>query len=385
MEQTELFSNDLAPRTSYHPPSDLPAIDPSNSLTHVETEQAKGRIWNGYVCPGCRNVFRVAADFAGDEVMCPSCQETLRLPKKSADIPASAAAFQMTPPAPVEPVEENPGNDPVDEPVWRMLLATSAGRRKLALALGIPLLLVALVLMFLPANESPGNQASGKPVASAPPETQAPLPDLKPSQVAKLVPETVDQTPPSDPPPPALPGPAIVAEVPDEPAATNPVAQAPAPVDPEDGLVAAVPVETPVVQPPIVSPPVETPAAPTGKDDPPVMIHTVVKGDTLTKIANAHRVSVSAIRQANDMKNDTVLVGRQLRIPGGVPQVSAPPPAEQTSSLPATRHHTVVRGDTLSRIARKYSVDPKSIMRANGMKNDVVRLGAKLTIPPANP
>ena len=61
------------------------------------------------------------------------------------------------------------------------------------------------------------------------------------------------------------------------------------------------------------------------------------------------------------------------------------PPAAETTSPPDTRHHTVVRGDTLSRIARKYSVDPKAIMRANGMKNDVVRLGAKLVIPPADP
>jgi LysM repeat protein len=384
MEQIELFPNSPAPRTIRDEPSGLPAIDSSHSLSQVETEQAKGRIWNGYVCPGCRNVFRVAADFAGDEVMCPSCQETLRLPKKSADIPASAAAYQMTPAAPVETVEETPNHDPVDEPMWRVLLATPAGRMKLALALGIPLLLVALVLMFLPANESPGSQASGKPVPTAPPETPAPLPPADPSQIANLVPEEIDQTPPSEPPPPALPGPAIVAEVPDEPAATDPMAQAPAPVDPEDGLVAAVPVETPVVQPPIVSPPVETPAAPGVTNDSPVTMHTVVKGDTLTKISNAHRVSVSAIRQANDMKSDTVLVGQQLRIPGGVTQVSAPPPEVPTSSPQETRHHTVVRGDTLSRIARKYSVDPKAIMQANGMKNDVIRLGAKLTIPPAD-
>jgi len=268
--------------------------------------------------------------------------------------------------------------------LWRMLLATPAGRMKLALALGIPLLLVAVVLMFLPAKESPGAHASGKPVPSASPEIPAPLPDAAPPPIANLIPEAIDQTPPAEP-PPALPGPAIVADIPEEPATTDPLAQAPAPVDPEDGLVAAVPVETPVVQPPAALPPAEVPAAPSATPDTPVTMHTVVKGDTLTQISNAYRVSVSVIRQANGLNNDTVLVGQQLRIPGGVAQVSAPLPAVETPGPPATRHHTVVRGDTLSRIARKYSVDPKAIMRANGMKNDVVRLGAKLTIPPAAP
>ena len=55
--------------------------------------------------------------------------------------------------------------------------------------------------------------------------------------------------------------------------------------------------------------------------------------------------------------------------------------AEPSAPTAAVRHHKVVRGDTLSRISRKYGVPQDAIMRANGMKNDIVRLGAELVIP----
>lgn len=60
------------------------------------------------------------------------------------------------------------------------------------------------------------------------------------------------------------------------------------------------------------------------------------------------------------------------------PPVTAPTPPEP----PKPRFHTVIKGDTLTRIARKYQADPRQIMKANGMKNDVVLLGRKLVIPP---
>jgi LysM repeat protein len=341
----------------------------------VQTDQAKGRNWNGYVCPGCRNVFRVAADFAGDEVMCPSCQETLRLPKKPEDVPPHSFPVQLTPPAPAATADENQTHGDADEPLWRTLLASPGGRRKLALALGAPLLLVAVVLMFLPANQPP---AARKP-PTPPPALQteapaAPLPETDAPPIADLSPEVLE----NETPPPAVPGvadPALLAEVPDAPKPTVPVDPLPGPVNPEHGLVEAIPATPPVAQPPAMP---EKPA------EPAVTIHTVVKGDTLTRISNSYRVSVSEIQQANQLKNDTVEVGQQLRIPGAAPQLPAPAPAVEKPVPAATRHHAVVRGDTLTRIGRKYGVEPKAIMRANGMKNDIVRLGAKLVIPPAD-
>jgi LysM repeat protein len=48
---------------------------------------------------------------------------------------------------------------------------------------------------------------------------------------------------------------------------------------------------------------------------------------------------------------------------------------------PATLH-TVVKGDTLSGISKKYKVSVASIKKANHMTNDTVVLGRKIVIPP---
>lgn len=48
----------------------------------------------------------------------------------------------------------------------------------------------------------------------------------------------------------------------------------------------------------------------------------------------------------------------------------------------AAREHLVSRGDTLSGIAARYGVSVTSLRRANGLGDDVVRLGQRLKIPP---
>jgi LysM repeat protein len=103
--------------------------------------------------------------------------------------------------------------------------------------------------------------------------------------------------------------------------------------------------------------------------------HTVVRGDTLGGIARRYGVSSAAIQQANGMTGDTVVLGRTLVIPGSSGPVAASAPAARGKT------HTVVRGDTLDRISRQHGVSIDAIKRANGMTNDTVILGARLRIP----
>jgi N-acetylmuramoyl-L-alanine amidase len=44
--------------------------------------------------------------------------------------------------------------------------------------------------------------------------------------------------------------------------------------------------------------------------------HVVASGETLSAIATRHRISLSALRNANGLRTDTVHAGRVLRIPG---------------------------------------------------------------------
>ncbi len=53
------------------------------------------------------------------------------------------------------------------------------------------------------------------------------------------------------------------------------------------------------------------------------------------------------------------------------------PPATTSSS----RSHTVVKGDTLYNISKRYGTTVSAIQRANGINGDLIRLGERLVIP----
>jgi LysM repeat protein len=67
------------------------------------------------------------------------------------------------------------------------------------------------------------------------------------------------------------------------------------------------------------------------------------------------------------------------------PAYDAPAVYEDTTPSPApaasAKVHTVVRGDTLWGIGKKYGVSIDAIKQANGLTSDVAVLGANLQIP----
>lgn len=269
-------------------------------------EEATGmaKAWIGYVCPGCRTAFRVAADFQGCEVVCPACQEYLKLPEKPA----------VTPPQ----VEQTPEPGPSPFIIRSHATRTNNGKRapsptprKIATALAVLLAIFALAWSFHALKPAAAPVGAAEPTAidtavtrAAPAESTVPEPGTTAADVAL---ETISSPEVSVARPPIERPKAAKANGP--PADTRPPPSIP---DPEAGLVAAVPYT-----------------------------------------------------------------------PG------APPPANNTTRpAPSTgdyRIHRVQRGDTLSRIGRQYGCDPAEIMRLNGLKNDMIRLGADLRIPPSAP
>ena len=106
--------------------------------------------------------------------------------------------------------------------------------------------------------------------------------------------------------------------------------------------------------------------------------HVVAKGDTLGGIAKRYGVSSAAIKQANGMSSDTVVLGKTLVIPGA----SGPATRPATGNASAGgKVHTVVKGDTLSKIASQHKVSTEALKKANNMTSDTVVLGSKLRIP----
>ena len=107
--------------------------------------------------------------------------------------------------------------------------------------------------------------------------------------------------------------------------------------------------------------------------------HKIRRGDTLSQLARRYGVSQKAIRQANSLKKDRLLVGKVLRIPTGVSVKQMP--AKHIVKKVVPRRYRVKNGDTLSHIAVRYGVSQKSIRSANKIRGDRLLVGKVLTIP----
>ena len=130
------------------------------------------------------------------------------------------------------------------------------------------------------------------------------------------------------------------------------------------------------------------------------IIHKVKAGETLASIAKTYEVSMEEINTTNNLRRNAVRVGQQLRINTSAPQavmettVAAVTKSTSSSSQSSAQKksnnagtsgkatsHVVKKGETLSIIAKKYGTTIAALKNANGLKNDNIRAGQKLTIP----
>jgi LysM repeat protein len=105
--------------------------------------------------------------------------------------------------------------------------------------------------------------------------------------------------------------------------------------------------------------------------------HVVVRGDTLSALARRYNTTVDALMRLNGLKSSTIYVGQRLVVSGTVPPV--PPATPKPPSHEVV--YTVVRGDTLSAIARRYGTTVSAIVAANGLKTTTIYVGQRLRIP----
>jgi len=121
--------------------------------------------------------------------------------------------------------------------------------------------------------------------------------------------------------------------------------------------------------------------------------YKVVKGDTFSKIAKAHHITVSAMVKANPGVDSAHLkIGQVLQVPAptpakpaaGSPAGTLPPEAAAmgTTEAGASLLYSVKAKDTLTKIATAHGVTVKALSQANQLKTDRLQVGQKLKIPP---
>lgn len=97
-------------------------------------------------------------------------------------------------------------------------------------------------------------------------------------------------------------------------------------------------------------------------------IYTVKKGDSLWLIANKYGTTVDKLKNANDLKSNTLSIGQTLIIPEK---------KESTSKI----SYVVKKGDSLWLIANKYDTTVEKIKSTNNLKSNTLSIGQVLVIP----
>jgi LysM repeat protein len=284
----------------------------------------------------------------------------------------------------------------------------------------------------------PDGSTAPAPATASNPSTAATTPTTDASAPADMNPESAE-------PPPATaaatasttPAPAPDASTPSTPAtpdasmtaaATAPAATTTTTSTPSDPLASG-----PVISPSPASAPTgmqndetaeQEAVAPTVLDGDvaPAKPYTVKLHDSLAKIAHRNHISVAQLRTTNNLKTDMLRIGQKLMIPATATEVAATDskkaqdaapdshgpnrtllgddvpdsavPSKKTVAstahdeamvMPASssRHtYTVVKGDTLSKIAHRFHLTTSTLMAANdSVDARKLRIGQKLHIP----
>lgn len=137
--------------------------------------------------------------------------------------------------------------------------------------------------------------------------------------------------------------------------------------------------------------------------------YVIQDGDTLGKIAEKFKIERKLLLETNRLsEGQPIYIGETLMIPGAAPapapapnanmaETSKPADAKKDSivigetkkkenitpapAAVATKTHKIVKGDTLTSVAKKYKTSVESLKSANGLRSDTISLGQTLKIP----
>lgn len=116
--------------------------------------------------------------------------------------------------------------------------------------------------------------------------------------------------------------------------------------------------------------------------------YTVQKGDTLSKIAKAHNTTIQQLKQWNQLTGDRIYIAQTLTVAqtesAGKAESENTANKEVENELHNSISHKVIKGDTLTKVAKKYNTTVDQILVWNDLKTDAIQVGQQLTIKITN-
>ncbi len=99
-------------------------------------------------------------------------------------------------------------------------------------------------------------------------------------------------------------------------------------------------------------------------------IYIVKQGDSLWKIATANNISVSELKNYNNLKSNTLQIGQKLKLPTKI-----------SASNDKYENYIVKSGDSLYSIAGRYDTTVANLMSINNLKSSLLNVGQVIRVP----
>lgn len=98
------------------------------------------------------------------------------------------------------------------------------------------------------------------------------------------------------------------------------------------------------------------------------ILYTVKKGDTLYSISKRYDVSVNEISRVNNLTSSVLTIGQTLFIP-------------INDTIDEFNYYTVLKGDTLYSISRKFNTTVDSLKKLNNLNSNLLSVGEQIKVP----
>lgn len=115
--------------------------------------------------------------------------------------------------------------------------------------------------------------------------------------------------------------------------------------------------------------------------------YIVKKGDTLYSIARANNISIDTLVKDNALTSNNLTIGQSLKIRVPTEETTiieecyGPDYTPPVDTTPVVTTYTVVKGDSLYQIAKRFNTTASAIMNLNNLPNTNLSIGQKLKIP----
>lgn len=105
--------------------------------------------------------------------------------------------------------------------------------------------------------------------------------------------------------------------------------------------------------------------------------YTVKSGDSLWSIANNHDMTVSQLKQNNNLSNDVIYVGQKLNVGKKSTSTST---SNKNQSSSSAKSYTVKSGDSLWKIASSNGLTVNQLKSMNNLNSDLIYVGQQLKL-----